>query len=96
MRQREARAKGFPHPASFPIGSPESRAAARALAEGRNRVDEEFVVRLIFGAAPELPEKRLSVCRYANEQGKTVEFVVIEPDESTPEYREYCRRFGIE
>ena len=42
----------------------------------------------------DVPEKRHS-CRCANPEGKTVEVVIIEPDNITAEYDEYRRRVGF-
>jgi hypothetical protein len=86
---------GWPHPSTFPVGSPESRAAARAFAEGRNKPDEQFLLRIVFIAGENIPEKRASH-RFVDDQGKTVEWVIIKPDDTTPEYREYRARVGLE
>ena len=45
-------------------------------------------------AAWEVPAKRHSY-RYTNFEGKTIEVVINEPDDATPEYEEYRRRVGL-
>lgn len=84
----------WPHPAGFPLGSDESRAAARALAQGRNKVDEQLVVRVRFIGGRDIPEKRFAY-RCTDFDGKTWEVVIIEPDRTTPEYEEYRARVGL-
>lgn len=44
MSNGNRRPEGWPHPASFPVGSDESRAAARALLEERENISDRLQV----------------------------------------------------
>ena len=62
---------GLPRPDEFPLGSPESRAAARAELERRHRVDVQIVI-----DAPRPHGHEGNSYRYKGNDGRVVEVVV--------------------
>ena len=61
----------IPRPDEFPLGSPESRAAARAMLDRRNRVDSRIIVDM-----PRPNGHAEHSYRYQEQDGRVVEVVI--------------------
>jgi hypothetical protein len=79
MTESSSTRGGWPHPANFPLGSAESRAAARALADQRDKVDLQTIMDIPM---PKRQGAYSGGCSYrCVSDGKVVEFVF--PGEDT-------------
>jgi hypothetical protein len=76
-RKRPAKRRPAPHPEDFPLGSPESRAAARTLAQAQESEASPSADRTIriLSHIPGLPARTAT---FVQPNGKTVT-IIIEP-----------------